>query len=190
MTNTNNKKNVTAGKPKTGGSIYRAAAGTTLPKDAMTELDQAFKSLGYISDDGVVFSNEKETESVKAWGGDTVLNAQTGYTEKAKFTLLEALNEEVQKTARGDSNVSGTLAAGMTVKTNAKEDVPHAYVIEQVLGEDVLFRTVIPEGKVLEVGDVSYVDGEPVGYEITVGLEPDTDGQYHYEYYKKGGIGG
>ena len=45
--------NVTTGKPKIGGAVWSAPDGTTLPTSAAVELDKAFKSLGYCSDDGV-----------------------------------------------------------------------------------------------------------------------------------------
>ena len=44
--------NVSAGKPKVSGAVYRAALGSTLPTDATTSLDAAFKELGYVSEDG------------------------------------------------------------------------------------------------------------------------------------------
>ena len=43
-----NTKHVSAGKPKIGGAIYRAPLGTTLPTDAKTELDAAFKELAHM----------------------------------------------------------------------------------------------------------------------------------------------
>ena len=60
--------NVSVGKPKVAGAIYVAPAGTALPTDASTNLAETFVSLGYISDAGVVNSENSETTSIKAWG--------------------------------------------------------------------------------------------------------------------------
>ena len=65
--------NVSAGKPKTTGAIWVAPKGSTLPTDTATALDAAFKCLGYCSDDGLTNSTDLESETIKAWGGDTVL---------------------------------------------------------------------------------------------------------------------
>ena len=50
-----NTQNVTYGKPKVGGAVHVAPLETTLPTDATTALDAAFKSLGYISEDAKFF---------------------------------------------------------------------------------------------------------------------------------------
>ena len=39
-------ENVTAGKPKKGGAVFRAPVGTALPTDTTTQLNEAFKALG------------------------------------------------------------------------------------------------------------------------------------------------
>lgn len=63
----NNKDNVSTGKPKVGGAVFTAITGSTLPTDATTALDAAFKSLGYCSEDGVTNSSGISTENIKAW---------------------------------------------------------------------------------------------------------------------------
>ena len=175
----NTATNVTAGKPKVGGAIYRAPIGTTVPADATTALDNAFVCLGYVSEDGLTNDNSPESEDIKAWGGDTVLTVQTSKEDTFGFTLIEALNIEVLKTIYGDENVTGALATGITVKANNKE------LDEYVLRGGALKRIVIPDGKVSEVGTITYADGEAVGYETTLGTSPDAQGNTHYEYIQK-----
>lgn len=86
-------KNVSAAQPKVGGAIFRAPLGTKLPKDAKTDLDAAFKALGYCSEDGVTNSNSPESDDTKAWGGDIVLNMQTSKDDS--FAILNSENKVV-----------------------------------------------------------------------------------------------
>lgn len=175
-------KNVTTGKPKIGGAIYRAPEGTTLPKDAKAELDPTFKEMGYVSEDGLTNANSPDTDKVKAWGGDTVLTVQKGKDDDFKATFIEAKNVEVLKMVYGDENVSGDLETGITVKANAKEAESYAYVVDLILRDNALKRIVIPSAKVTEIGDVTYSDDDAVGYETTLNASPDADGNTHYEY--------
>lgn len=177
----NTASNVSTGKPKVGGAIYRAPLGTTLPTSISETLADGFACLGYISEDGLVNSNSMKSDSVKAWGGDTVLNYQTEKNDTFKFTMIECLNAEVLKAVYGDDNVSGSLSEGIVIKANSTEQESCCWVIDMVMGS-ANKRVTVPSGKVTEVGDITYKDDEAIGYETTISATPDSAGQTHYEY--------
>lgn len=181
----NTASNVSAGKPKIGGAIYAAPVGSTLPTDATTALDAAFVCLGYISEDGLTNSNSPSSESIKAWGGDIVMNLMTEKPDNFSFTLIEALNVDVLKFVYGSANVSGTLAEGITIKANSSMPESHAIVVEMIMTDGALKRVVMPTAYISEVGDIVYKDDEAVGYETTVLCPPNAQGDTHYEYIKK-----
>jgi len=176
--------NVSAAKPAVGGAVSIAATTATLPTATGTSLGTEFTNLGYISEDGLTHSNSPESETIKAWGGDIVLTPMTGKEDTFTFTLIEAINPEVLKLIYGSSNVSGTLGSGITVNAKAAEMDAHAWVIDMILRNNVAKRVVIPNGVISSVGEVTYADGEAIGYEITVTAFPNSSAVTHYEYIK------
>lgn len=179
---------VSYGKPKVGGAISVAPLGTPLPKDAKSDLEAAYKNLGYVSEDGLTNANSPDADRIKAWGGDTVLVVSTEKPDTFEFTLIETVNVDVLKVVYGEDNVVGDLSTGITVTANADQALPHVYVIDMTLKNKTLKRIVIPSGVVSETGDVEYKDDEAVGYNITVDALPDERGNTHYEYILGGKV--
>lgn len=178
----NNSSNVSTGKPKVGGAIFVAPAGTTLPADATAELPAAFVNLGYVSEDGVVNGVETDTEDIKAWGGDTVLSTVTSFKETFTLNLIET-KEAVLAQYYGAENVTVDGSGNITVRHNGAALPEQVAVIETVMADGRVKRTVVPKAKISDrSGEVSYTDGDAVSYPIVWNAAPDSAGNTAYDY--------
>ena len=177
-----NASNVSFGKPKATGGIYYAPAGTTVPTDATTPLNEAFKNLGYISEDGLVNSVSTDTENITAWGGDTVASAQTGFEETFQYNLLET-SVDALKHYYGDSKVNVDEQGNITV-TQSGEELPEMVVVaEMVLTGGRVKRVVIPKAKIADrSGDITYTDGDAITLPVTLTALPFRGRDTHIEY--------
>jgi len=177
--------NVTAGKPKTSGAVFTAPVGSTLPTDAVTAINsisEAYKDLGYVSEDGLTESISITTSAIKEWGGSIVLITQDEKTATFKFELIEYLNKEVQKFANGDANVSGTLESGMKISVTDVDVDERVLVFWQILRGGIPLRIVVPRCKITAIGDIVYKGNEAVAYDLTVQAIKNDSGQYYDKY--------
>ena len=182
-TGTNNSANVTAGKPKIGGAVFRAPKGTALPTNATTDLAAAYKCLGYCSQDGLTNGNDQSSNSTPAWGGDVVLNMLTAGKDTFVFTLIETMNPEVLKTVYGSENVTVEENTGdIAVAVNGGSDEEAVYVFDMILKGGALKRIVVPCATITALGEVVYNDSDPAGYAVTLTAVNDSAGNSHYEY--------
>lgn len=178
----NNSANVSAAKPKVGGALWWAPAGTAAPTDATTALDKAFLNVGYLSEDGLKEKETRTNQSHKAWGGDTVEYSQTGYEKLYDFTMIET-NDATMKARYGVDNVQVDEKGNVKhVKHNAKELPEGVWVAEMVIANRIC-RKVMPKAKIQSVGETTYKDNELVKYPATIGLMPDSNGDYENDYY-------
>lgn len=177
----NNASNVSFGKPKATGAVFVAPAGTTLPTDATTALNAAFKGLGYVSEDGLVNSVETDTENVNAWGGDLVLVGQTTFMETFMVNLIET-NPEALKVYYGEDNVT-VNGDSITITQNSAQLPNVSVVFEIVLTGGRIKRIVVPNAQIVDrSGEITYVDGEPIAYPALFQAYPDANGNSHTEY--------
>lgn len=178
----NDSSNVSTGKPKVGGAIFVAPKGTAVPTDATTALAGTFVNLGYVSEDGLTNTIATDTNDIKAWGGSTVLTEQTSYKETFSFGLIETKEASVAA-YYGAENVEVDGEGNLTIHHNSKTLEESVAVVETVLSDGRVKRTVIPHAKMsARSGDVTYTDGDPVTYPIVWDTTPDTNGDTAVDY--------
>lgn len=179
------KKNpdlVSAGKPKSGGAVFIAPAGTTVPTDALTELPEDYKCLGCISEDGVVNTQSIESEDFNDWEGDVVDTSTTKYSETLQMTFLEAVNPDVLAYIYGDSHVHLTEGGGIHIEHTGDDRDECVLVVDTILKNKRINRLVAPRSIVGEIGDVSRKRNELMGYQATIKTLVDDGGVPVHEY--------
>lgn len=176
-----NATNVSTGKPKTTGAVFVAPTTATLPTDATSTLGAEFKSLGYISEDGITNDMSSTSEDIRDWSRKVVASIQTETNDSWSMSFIESLNVEVLKLVYGDANVTESDGK-ITVKANGAEAVEKAFVIDMILNGGKVKRIVLPKGKLSELGEISYSAGGVIAYDATIAALPDGQNNAHYEY--------
>lgn len=169
------------------GGVYYAPDGTTLPTDATTALHATFLAgeLGYVTEDGITQTIDSDTEQIRAWqNADLVREVQTSHDLKFALSLLETSNNTLEAYYGNFDPGTGTG----TVEVKAEAGIRGSWVIHVVDG-DAKIRIVIPDGQVVERGDVEYVNGAAVVYPITVTAYPDDNDVKAFIYVVADGVG-
>ena len=178
--NKNNVANVSSAKGVKGGYIFTAPVGTALPTDYTTALPEAWKCLGYISEDGYVETLDTDSEDIKDMNGDLMDSSTTSRVESAKLTLAE-IKAQTLKVMYGSGNVKDE--AGMiTVKHNGDSTETWPAVLELVLKDGRRWRKVVPAAKSSELDDIKLAVSEIAGRQITFKYLVDSNGNTCYDY--------
>lgn len=185
----NTAANIVAGTPLATGGILIGALTAAAPTTAVSTLT-GFSAAGYIGEDGITEANERSTDRVRAWGGDTVKVVQTEHNVTYQFTFLETLNADVLKAVYGEDNVTTTAATASTgtlheVAVNAAT-LPHKSYVFEVKDGDAKIRIYVPDGQITEVGEITYSDSEVVGYQVTVEAFAGADGNKAIKFLDNG----
>ena len=176
----NNTKNVSSAKGVKGGYIFTAPVGTTLPTDIDTDLDPAFKVLGFISEDGYVETLESDSEDIVDMNGDLMDSPTTSRVESAQFTLAE-IKAETLKVQYGEDNVTDVDGI-ITVKHNGNSVTTRVYVLELVLKDGRRWRKVVPLGQSAELDDLTIAVAELCARALTIKYLTDENGNTCYDY--------
>ncbi|WP_394894922.1 phage tail tube protein [Bifidobacterium longum] len=177
----NDSTMMSLGKFKVGGYAYRAPAGTALPTDASTALPDAFKLLGYLSEDGLTNTTDTDTTEIKDANGTTVMKVITSYAESYQFALLEVLRAEAAKMRYNTGAVTGTDKS-MTIKHQMPSDEDFVLVFEIAMTGDVKDRLVIGNATRAEFGDRQVHAGDAQVYDVTVSANDMGNGVTAIEY--------
>lgn len=174
---------VAKGRPGGYAAVFPADTDISVladPSKTLKELIGQYHgaSLGYISEDGVTFTTDTDSEGHNDWGGSEVARDLTSYADSAQMTFIQS-SVAVLKTIYGDDNVTES-GPTVTVRHNRNFTDPHVYVFDSVISSTKVLRNVIPIGQAFERDDVSYNSSDLLGYTPTITCVPyNDDGDTH-----------
>lgn len=171
-------ENVAVGKPnlKASGGVLVAPVGTTRPTTYAGPYDDAYKSVGYVGEDGVTETSERSTEDIRAWGGDKVRTVQTEFGTTLEIPFIESRNAELLKLVFGEENVEvDDENKQIVVKRNSKT-LPHVQMIVDMVDGEYSRHLDVGLAQPTEIDDITYADGEAITYTMTISCDPDADG--------------
>lgn len=166
----------------TTGRVCFAPAGTALPTSVSGSL-AAFAELGYLTEDGIVFTEDATTSKIKAFqNGDTVSESETEHTLTADFTCLET-NEDVLD-AFYSGNYDTPAGRGVIKGGQVYRGV---WVVDAIQADGTIIRHVIPDGKVVKRNPRTIKNGEALDYGFQLNCFPDGSGIKSYDYHSTAG---
>lgn len=185
-----NVSDVRVGAPdqKTTGAIKHAPIGTTLPSlssisKAGVTLDGAFVGNEYVSEAGLTLSPSISTADIKDWSGSIVRKLLDSFDGTLSWTMIST-DKNALEVAFGSSYVTSntaTTAHGAQVQAalGAHLPDPQSWVFLMKDG-DARIVIVVPDGQITEVGDVTFVSSDAVGWNVTLSCYPDSSGECIY----------
>lgn len=174
------------------GAISKISDSTTVTSASSDISGADTINYGYANADGVVIATDRSTNKITSWQNSAVVRtAATGGVATYKFTLLQntkAARELYYGSAEDTTN--GKIAWNVSKMPRGRFVID--YIDSNYEGDvsGVLYgRHDIKRGMVTAIGDMSYKNGEAIGFQITITAYPDADGVVADVYTSTGTVG-
>ena len=184
-------QNIFVGAPlqATTGAIFTAPVGSAAPTDAVTALDAAFESSGYVTEDGVSLTGNRTTINLRDWSRKTVKTILDSFEPTVSFSLMEWSAEGVQQ-AFGDDAVTMTPATAstgtrLTVAVDGEMPTHKAWCFNMKDG-DARVRLYLPDAVPSNVPDLTFVANDAINIPVELALYPDEAGNFFYIFTDNG----
>lgn len=169
------------------GGAWVAPLGTAQPADPAEAPSGPWLAIGAISEDGLTNGVDEDSESFTPWGLNSPFRTVTTSSVRTfSFTAWET-NRPIVRSLQYKIDVEELVPDinGITTFAESGVSMPdrRSWIFD-VYDGDVWERFYIPEGEITERGEITYAQGEMVGFEWTISTYPDSSGNLVYHSYK------
>ncbi|MEV6548010.1 phage tail protein [Streptomyces sp. NPDC051597] len=164
------------------GGGWIADTGTTAPASPLTQPAVPWEPLGAISDDGLVYGFDEDSQEFTPWGLTSPFRTQiTKSIRTFKVTLWETARVAVQSVMYRIPAADLAPVSGLTTFAETASPVPDRRSWWfAVIDGDSARGFYVPQGEVSDRSDVTFKQDAMSGYEITITAYPDEAGNTVY----------
>lgn len=154
------------------GYFFHAPANTALPTDPTATLPSTWEKVGYVTADGLTFSQDRSTQDLKDWANKVRRTIMTDHNETIKMGIMET-TEETMKVLFGEDNVTAvaaTTASGKKITVNLSSSSlpePEAFLFLMKDG-DAVTMIGTKKGQITELGDVTLAPSDAITWDATI----------------------
>ncbi|MEV0830897.1 MULTISPECIES: hypothetical protein [Streptosporangiaceae] len=167
------------------GGAWVGPLGTAQPVDPAAAPTGAWLAIGAISEDGLTNGVDEDSEQFTPWGlGSPFRTVVTSSIRTFSFTAWET-NRPIVKSLQYRVDVAELVPTlGVTTFAESANQAPdrRSWLFDVYDGA-TWERFYVPEGEITERSDVTYQNGEMVGYEWTISTYPDAANNLVYHSY-------
>lgn len=162
----------------------KGAAVPTRPTSVSTALPSGLFAVGAISDDGLQYAFDEDSESFTAWGQLAPFRTEvTRSTRTFQLTLWETnrpiVKSVMYRLAADDVTADETTGLYTFAETSAPVPDRRTWCIDVMDGGNIE-RFWVPLGEVTDRDDVTYKSDEMSGFNVTITAYPDETGNTVY----------
>lgn len=178
---------VTTGKPVDGGCVYVDFKPGTYPTAASTAMSTLtnYESVGEISENGYTESRSISSTNHKGWHNKTLVTSIDEDTKTYKLEFVEVSRPCVAKLRYGaDAVTIGEDGKITKIVDRSYTGEPVSLVIDELLSNGDLRRTVIKKAVITSFDDISHTQGSLVVFGLTFTVNEPDDGSEAIEIYQ------
>lgn len=162
------------------GSVYVAEVGTTAPASESASLASGWKQLGFVTEDGVTFTDSKETEAVAAWQSFyPVRRIVTARDASVSFSLRQ-WNSDTVTLAFGGGTITEPTSGHYKYVPPTPSDVDERALLIDWQDDTRKYRLIIPKGMVSEAVETNLTRSGSSILPITFVATPDSGDDAYY----------
>jgi hypothetical protein len=161
------------------GSVHVAPVGTAEPADETAALNAAFKDLGYISEEGVLFNASPNVQDILAWQTEFPIRSLTESRQGGlAFTMREWSGTNFKTAFGGGTQTMPTAGHFKYVPPSGAQQIQCVVVTwtDQPAATLLTYRLVVPRAQVVEPVEIPLRRAQSAGLAVTFRVLGSTSG--------------